>query len=88
MPWIMVLAAYSGMRLEEVCGLGVKELGEEDGIWRFDLSGRRLKTESAERKVPIHSVILEAGFLEYCERENGGDKLVHGSGGISQLRAA
>ena len=68
MPWIMVLAAYSGMRLEEVCGLGVKELGEEDGIWRFDLSGRRLKTESAERKVPIHSVILEAGFLEYCER--------------------
>ena len=60
----MVLAAYSGMRLEEVCGLGVKELGEEDGIWRFDFSGRRLKTESAERKVPIHSVILEAGFLE------------------------
>ena len=72
MPWIMVLAAYSGMRLEEVCGLGVKELGEEDGIWRFDLSGRRLKTESAERKVPF---ILSSWRRDFSNIANGSGKM-------------
>ena len=58
-------------------------------------SSKRTKitiTIERDRKVVVHAPnhASDEAIVRIVEakRENGGDKLVHGSGGISQLRAA
>ncbi|EKO3501896.1 tyrosine-type recombinase/integrase [Vibrio fluvialis] len=69
--WIPLIAAYSGMRLNEICQLYKEDIQEEDGIKCFVIDdkfhGQRLKTPSAKRIVPIHHKIVEAGFFDYIE---------------------
>jgi hypothetical protein len=36
---------------------------QEQGVWFFDVTAA--KTEAGVRKVPVHSEIIKAGFLEY-----------------------
>jgi len=67
MPWIMLIALYSGMRLEEICGMKVADVKQSGDVWYFDLSGRRLKTSSGYRDVPIHSQVLKLGFVDYLQ---------------------
>jgi integrase len=69
LPWITLLGAFSGARLEEVCGLHSGDLKQEDGIWFMDLkeTDRQLKTLSAYRRVPLHSEVLAFGFLGYMQ---------------------
>jgi integrase len=64
LPWLCWIVAYSGMRLNEICGLRVSDLKQEDGIRYFDVS--KAKTEAGDRKVPIHSTILGLGLLDYA----------------------
>lgn len=75
--WIPLIAAYSGMRLNEICQLYKKDIQEKDGIKCFVIDdkfhGQRLKTPSAKRVVPIHHKIVEAGFFNYIEN-NGSDR--------------
>ena len=35
----------------------------------FDLSEHQLKTDGSARIVPIHSKLIERGFLQYCEEQ-------------------
>ena len=43
----------------------------ESGIWYFDITdeeeAKQLKSESAKRFVPIHSRLIELGFLNYVD---------------------
>lgn len=66
--WLIPIALYTGMRLDEICGLRVADVCEEGGIEFFNVTsyeGHRLKTPASERKVPIHAALVEIGFGDY-----------------------
>ncbi len=68
LAWLIPIALYSGMRLDEICGLRTSDATEEEGVQYFDLrshEGRRLKTAAARRRVPVHSELLQIGFETY-----------------------
>lgn len=72
MYWLPLIALYTGMRIEEIGQLRVKDLLQEDGIWVFDIVEEppetSLKTASSKRKVPIHRDLIDRGLL--VERES------------------
>ena len=73
--FISLIALYSGMRIEEICGLDCEDIQEIDGVQCFKLEereGRSLKTLSSERIVPVHSKLIEIGLLEYRETVGSG----------------
>jgi integrase len=63
MRWVPMIGAYSGMRSGEICSLTIADVRQEDGTWFFDITAA--KTEAGVRRVPVHSEIIKAGFLEY-----------------------
>jgi integrase len=67
LPWAALIAAYSGLRREEVAQLRVKDLREIDGVWAFDVNREAgpLKTKGSARIVPVHSKLIAAGLLRY-----------------------
>jgi integrase len=64
--WVPVVALFSGMRLEEICQLRHCDITEVDGVHCFSISPEAgvIKTAAAERLVPIHSKLIEMGFLQ------------------------
>lgn len=80
--WLPLLALFAGARQAEYVGLRVSDI-REDGETRVPLmwftrdtkAGRRLKTKSSERVVPVHPQIIEIGFLNYvAERRKEGEQ--------------
>lgn len=70
--WGALIAIYTGARRNEISGLLVSDVKQdkETDIWYFDISdekaeGKDLKTEAARRLVPIHSRLIELGFMDY-----------------------
>ena len=67
--WFPLLGLMMGARLQEIADLRVCDVQQsEEGIWHFDINdedGRRLKTRNSRRKVPLHPVLVDIGFLEY-----------------------
>jgi len=73
--WIPLIALYSGLRKEEICQLVRTDIRQEDGVWIFDINNKgekTTKTEAGLRLVPIHSKILEVGFLKFCDERAPG----------------
>ena len=70
--WLPLLGIYHGGREDEYCWLTGKDIYEIDGIWVLDIHGPHLKTKSSKRIVPVHSAMIELGFLELVERSKGG----------------
>lgn len=77
MFWLPLLGLFTGMRLEEICQLRLTDVREEDGIpylrvkESYDEKGNRVtrtKTESSDRNVPLHPVLLVTGFRDYVAR--------------------
>lgn len=70
--WVTLLAAFSGIRLNEACQLYVGDVRQDpSGIWYIsineDAEDKSLKTDASERDVPIHSKLIELGFLNYVQ---------------------
>ncbi len=63
LPWIAILGAFTGARLEAICSLRVDDVDEEAGIHFLDI--RADKTAAGVRRVPIHSHVFALGFLDY-----------------------
>ncbi len=85
--WVPYLAAYSGMRLEECCQLEISDIIKSpEGIFCFDINDngdKKLKNPSAHRIVPIHSKLIEKGFLDYVDSLSSGKlfpELIKGNG--------
>jgi integrase len=66
LPWLTLIGAYSGMRLNEICSLTVDDVKLRGDVWFFDIA--EAKTKAGIRCVPVHSRILQAGFLNYRKR--------------------
>jgi len=81
--WLPLLGLYTGARLGELAPLTVRDIVTEDetGITAIKFSeieeeGRRLKTISSRRVVPIHPKLVDLGFLAFIlarQREAGAD---------------
>ena len=69
--WLPLLALYTGARVEELGQLLVSDVGVEDEQHFIHINtldeGKRVKTESSHRKVPLHPEVIRLGFLEYVE---------------------
>lgn len=76
--WLPILGLYSGARLDELGQLRVHDIKEEEGIHFIDINtndeGKRLKNKSSKRKIPLHPVWIELGFLEYVEGQRSNKK--------------
>jgi len=67
LPWVAAISLYTGARGEEIVQLRRDDLRQENGVWLFDIThaAGRLKTDSSERKVPVHSALQALGLLDY-----------------------
>lgn len=73
--WIPLIAIYSGARLGELCQLLTADVRQLHGVWIFhitevgdedeDGAGKSTKTGGSMRVVPVHSRLIELGFLDY-----------------------
>jgi len=76
--WLPHVGFYTGARVNEICQINPQtDVREEEGVWFFDITGdsagdervtKRTKTVDSNRKVPVHSKLLELGFLDYVKR--------------------
>lgn len=76
--WLPLLALFAGARQAEYAGLRVSDIreDEETGVslmWfmRDTKAGRRLKTKTSERVVPVHPQLIAFGFLGYVAARRG-----------------
>ncbi len=73
--WGALLAVYTGARRNEIAALTVDDVkvDDETGVLYFDISdeseeGKEIKTEAARRLVPVHSRLIELGFMEFLKK--------------------
>ena len=69
--WLLLLAAYTGARLGELCQLRISDVDTIDGILCLSINdeeAKTLKTSAAIRVMPVHPVLLELGFDEYVKQ--------------------
>lgn len=83
--WIPLLALYTGARMGELCQLHPENVTQEtyadpkgrpQKAWVLRIEqdagrGQRVKTESSERRVPIHPDLIKLGFLAYAKGQAG-----------------
>src|SRR3954447_17163130 len=65
--WVPWLCAYSGARLSEVCQLRAEDIQRIEGYWclRITAEAGSVKNAHSERTVPLHSAVLDIGFLDF-----------------------
>lgn len=67
--WLPLLGAFTGARLEELGQLHVEDIKRDPKLgWYIEIGlakGRRVKTNSSRRRVPVHRELIKAGFLRY-----------------------
>ncbi len=59
------------MRVEEIAQLHMSDFRQVDDVWVFDVNGgpeKRLKSHSSKRLVPIHSMLISIGLLDYAKQ--------------------
>lgn len=69
--WIPLLGLYTGARINELCQLYTDNIKQIDDIWCISINADRpdqkLKTKSSFRNIPIHSKLIELGFIDYVK---------------------
>jgi integrase len=71
--WLPWLALYTGARLEELGQLRVSDVREEEGVHYFAIEagdGKKLKTRSSRRRIPIHPELIRLGFITFAEDQS------------------
>lgn len=75
--WASLIAIYTGARANEIAQLHVSDIVERDGFLCFSFANldededgkKRRKNEHSTRLVPVHSYLLDKGFIEFCENQ-------------------
>jgi integrase len=85
LPWVSLIAAYTGMRLEEIAQLKASDIRNEGAngstVTVIDIhngGSNTLKNESSARLVAVHSRLVHAGFLDYVKALPEGSLLFPG----------
>jgi integrase len=72
LPWVALIAAYTGCRLEEIAQLAAKDIREQQAngatVWVIDIhngGNNALKNKASARLIPVHSALVRAGLLRY-----------------------
>ncbi len=69
--WAALIALFSGMRLGEICQLRTDDVQQRSKLWLFNVTaesdGQSLKTKAAARIVPVHSALVQCGFIDYLQ---------------------
>ena len=70
--WLPLLGLYSGARRSELSGLRVNDVQEIERVPCFSFvedkrAGRRLKSATAQRTVPVHPQLITLGWLRYVD---------------------
>ncbi|EPE4144125.1 DUF6538 domain-containing protein [Yersinia enterocolitica] len=80
--WMPLLALFTGARVNELAQLRLDDIKENDGIHFFNLdidaeSDKKLKNANARREIPVHSMLIKLGLIEYVKalRRAGYDSL-------------
>jgi integrase len=65
--FIPLIALFTGMRMNEICQLHCDDVRVIDNVWCFDVNkdtpDKTLKSKAARRIVPIHTTLIEVGFI-------------------------
>lgn len=72
--WAPLIAAHSGLRLEEICQLHLDDVNRygKKRIWCFDVNDdeeKKVKNDAARRHVPVHPTLIRLGLLRYVKRQ-------------------
>lgn len=70
--WLPLLMAFTGARPNELCQLHIDDLKRtEKGTLYLDITdegeGKKVKTKSSRRRVPLHKELIGLGFVEFVE---------------------
>ena len=68
--WVPLICRYTGARLNEIGQLNREDIEQSEGIFYFNIrrgEGQSVKANASVRHVPIHSHLIQLGFLEYCD---------------------
>ena len=70
--WLPLLGLFGGLRLKEASQRYLSDVRQVDGVWCLDVkeatADKSLKNEQSARLVPLHTALVAAGFLDYCDR--------------------
>ncbi len=76
LSWCILISCFSGLRQSEVAGLDGDDIVQlTDGTWCLDINDRgdkKLKSVNGQRIIPLHSVLLRAGIVEFAQSRSGG----------------
>lgn len=70
--WIILLAAYTGARRSDIFNLKISSVRHDKDCERFFLFIEEGKTDAARRKIPLHSKLIELGFLRFYKTKKSG----------------
>lgn len=69
--WLPLLGLFTGARLNELCQLMATDILEVEDIWCINITDtgdrQRLKNANSRRYIPIHSKLIELGFVKYAK---------------------
>lgn len=69
--WLPLLGLFAGLRIKEASQLWLDDVVQEGGVWCFDINDatddKSLKTDASWRFVPLHPILIEAGFIKWCD---------------------
>lgn len=81
--WHPLICLYNGTRPNEAAQLDLDDVYHDGEVWVININrlgdGKRTKTKSSPRIIPIHQHLIDLGFLEFCERRRsaGAKKLLN-----------
>ncbi len=77
--YITMIAAYSGMRINEIVQLRARDIVQHNNILCFSINrddGKSTKNINSIRLVPVHSKLIELGLMEFVKQRASTNKSI------------
>ena len=75
--YITMIAAYSGMRINEIVQLRARDIMQHNNVLCFSINrddGKSTKNINSIRLVPVHSKLIELGLMEFIKQRANANK--------------